>query len=55
LNMDSITTRFRGNKPSAEGIIGQLIARKKYIVLRLQKELVDEKKNHQVRLQQDHC
>jgi hypothetical protein len=45
LNMDSITTRFSGSKPSAEGIIGQLIARKKYIVLRLQKELVDEKKS----------
>lgn len=43
LDMNSMTTRFDGSKASAEGIIAQLIGRS-HVVLRLQKELVDEKR-----------
>jgi hypothetical protein len=44
LGKNSMTTRFEGNKASAEGIIAQLIC-KSHVVLQLQKELVDQKKS----------
>lgn len=44
LSKKSMTTRFEGNKASAEGIIAQLIC-KSHVVLQLQKELVDQKKS----------
>lgn len=44
LSKKSMTTRFEGNKASAEGIIAQLIG-KNHVVLQLQRELVDQKKS----------
>lgn len=44
LDADSMTTRFTGDKASAEGIVAQLLG-KQHVVLRLQRELVDEKKS----------
>jgi ribosomal protein L29 len=44
LDANSMTTRFTGDKASAEGIIAQLLG-KNHVVLRLQRELVDEKKS----------
>jgi septin family protein len=44
LDANSVTTRFNGGKASAEGIIAQLLG-KNPIVLKLQRELIDEKKS----------
>jgi hypothetical protein len=44
LDADSMTTRFTGDRASAEGIVAQLLG-KKHVVLKLQRELIDEKKS----------
>lgn len=44
LDKNSMTTRFDGNKASAEGIVAQLIG-KNHVVLQLQQELVDGKRS----------